>query len=355
MSTSSAPRGSCSPAPPWRCSRRPRRAISALHPRHAPLLTLLKPGEVRVQTPDGQEHHFFVGGGALEVQPTKVTVLADTALRAKDIDEAAALAAKQRAEEALRDKAGHITLAEAQAELARAIAQLKAPRAPAQTPGLSTGTGRPATRPARCGTGAAGSGAPGLLRGAGAQPRRGTCAPRAAPALAAALHRQLRPGGGRLLASRCSSGRCSTSCTPKLTRRSPSTDSSAGPATCCSALTACALIARAQSRDAPTRSLLVPALAVAPFVLAIFWLASDVRWVVQRPIAATVVGLLYLALLSVRLVGAAFGPLRLRPALVALLLILASPWIHRFPEPRHPAVGGRGGGAGPGAGHGGVR
>jgi F-type H+-transporting ATPase subunit epsilon len=94
-------------------------------PRHAPLLTLLKPGEVRVKTPDGEEHHFFVGGGALEVQPNKVTILADTALRARDIDEAAALAAKQRAEEALRDKAGHITLAEAQAELARAIAQLK--------------------------------------------------------------------------------------------------------------------------------------------------------------------------------------------------------------------------------------
>jgi F-type H+-transporting ATPase subunit epsilon len=96
-----------------------------IKPRHAPLLTLLKAGEVRVQTPDGEEHHFFVGGGALEVQPTRVTVLADTALRAKDIDEAAALAAKQRAEEALKDKAGHITLAEAQAELARAIAQLK--------------------------------------------------------------------------------------------------------------------------------------------------------------------------------------------------------------------------------------
>src|SRR5215468_859912 len=70
-------------------------------PRHAPLLTLLKPGEVRVQLPDGQEQHFFVGGGALEVQPDKVTVLADTALRAKDLDESAALAAKQRAEEAL--------------------------------------------------------------------------------------------------------------------------------------------------------------------------------------------------------------------------------------------------------------
>jgi F-type H+-transporting ATPase subunit epsilon len=96
-----------------------------IYPHHAPLLTLLKAGEVRVQMPDGVEHFYFVGGGALEVQPHKVTVLADTALRAKDIDEAAALAAKQRAEDALRDRSGHITLAEAQAELARAIAQLK--------------------------------------------------------------------------------------------------------------------------------------------------------------------------------------------------------------------------------------
>src|SRR5215472_7211349 len=94
-------------------------------PRHAPLLSLLKAGEVRVQTPDGEQQHFFVGGGVLEVQPSKVTVLADTALRARDIDEAAALAAKQRAEEALRDKVGHITQAEALAELARAAAQLK--------------------------------------------------------------------------------------------------------------------------------------------------------------------------------------------------------------------------------------
>src|ERR1700739_4370046 len=96
-----------------------------IYPRHAPLLSLLKAGEVRVLTPDGEEHFFFVGGGALEVQPRKVTGLADTARRAKDIDEAAALAAKQRAEEALRDKAGHITQAEALAELARAAAQLK--------------------------------------------------------------------------------------------------------------------------------------------------------------------------------------------------------------------------------------
>jgi F-type H+-transporting ATPase subunit epsilon len=96
-----------------------------IYPRHAPLLTLLKAGEVRVKTPDGVEHSFYVGGGALEVQPNKVTVLADTALRAKDIDEAAALAAKQRAEEALKDKSGRITQAEALAELARAAAQLK--------------------------------------------------------------------------------------------------------------------------------------------------------------------------------------------------------------------------------------
>lgn len=94
-------------------------------PRHAPLLTLLKPGEVRVQTPDGAEQHFFVGGGALEVQPNKVTVLADTAIRAKDLDEEAALAAKQRAEDLLREKVDKISQAEALAELARAAAQLK--------------------------------------------------------------------------------------------------------------------------------------------------------------------------------------------------------------------------------------
>ncbi len=94
-------------------------------PRHAALLTLLKPGEVRVHTPDGQEQVFYVGGGALEIQPNLVTVLADTALRAKDIDEAAALAAKQRAEEALKDRAGAIDQAEALAELARVAAQLK--------------------------------------------------------------------------------------------------------------------------------------------------------------------------------------------------------------------------------------
>jgi F-type H+-transporting ATPase subunit epsilon len=94
-------------------------------PRHAPLLTLLKAGEVRVQPVDGAELSFFVGGGALEVQPARVTVLADTATRASDLDEAAAIAARQRAQEALAAKVDKIDLAEAQAELIRAAAQLK--------------------------------------------------------------------------------------------------------------------------------------------------------------------------------------------------------------------------------------
>jgi F-type H+-transporting ATPase subunit epsilon len=94
-------------------------------PRHAPLLTLLRPGEVRVQTPDGEQHPFYIGGGALEVQPTKVTVLADTAVRAKDLDEVAARNAVQRAEEVLKQRVGDLSQAEALAELARAAAQLK--------------------------------------------------------------------------------------------------------------------------------------------------------------------------------------------------------------------------------------
>jgi F-type H+-transporting ATPase subunit epsilon len=94
-------------------------------PRHAPLLTLLKPGEVRVQPPEAEEQSFYVGGGALEIQPNKVTVLADTAVRAKDLDEAAAVAARQRAEQALAGHVDKISQAEALAELARAIAQLK--------------------------------------------------------------------------------------------------------------------------------------------------------------------------------------------------------------------------------------
>src|SRR6202034_3559701 len=73
-----------------------------IYPRHAPLLTTLKAGEVRVQSEGQEEQSFYVGGGALEVQPHLVTVLADTAARARDLDEAAASEAKQRAEEAMR-------------------------------------------------------------------------------------------------------------------------------------------------------------------------------------------------------------------------------------------------------------
>jgi F-type H+-transporting ATPase subunit epsilon len=94
-------------------------------PRHTPLLTNLKPGEFRVQTPDGQEHHFYVSGGAMEVQPHLITVLADTAIRAKDLDEAAALEAKRRAEEAIRDSKDKVSMAQALAEEARAAAQLR--------------------------------------------------------------------------------------------------------------------------------------------------------------------------------------------------------------------------------------
>ena len=93
-------------------------------PRHAPLIARMKPGEVRVRT-STEELMFYVSGGILEVQPHVVTVLADTAIRAKDLDEAAALVAKQRAEEALKDRKSVIDYAKAQAELAEAVAQLR--------------------------------------------------------------------------------------------------------------------------------------------------------------------------------------------------------------------------------------
>jgi len=97
-----------------------------IFPRHAPLLSRLKPGEVRVQTEAGEELFFYVSGGLLEVQPHVVTVLADTAVRAKDLDEAAALEAQKKAEQALKDRKTDIDFAKAKAELAQAAAQLRA-------------------------------------------------------------------------------------------------------------------------------------------------------------------------------------------------------------------------------------
>lgn len=93
-------------------------------PRHAPLIARMKPGEVRVRTAT-EELSFYVSGGLLEVQPHVVTVLADTALRAKDLDEAAALKAKERAEDALKNRQAGVDYAHAQAELAEAVAQLR--------------------------------------------------------------------------------------------------------------------------------------------------------------------------------------------------------------------------------------
>jgi len=95
-------------------------------PRHTPLLTRLKPGEIRVQTQEGEELSFFVSGGMLEIQPHVVTVLSDTAIRASDLDEAQALQAKERAEHLLADKSADIDYAKAQAELAQSMAQLAA-------------------------------------------------------------------------------------------------------------------------------------------------------------------------------------------------------------------------------------
>ncbi len=95
-------------------------------PRHTPLVTRLKPGEIRVDSGSGEMKHFYVSGGILEVQPHVVTVLADTAVRASDLDEAAAMDAKRRAEEALAGQQADFEYARAQAELAEAVAQLRA-------------------------------------------------------------------------------------------------------------------------------------------------------------------------------------------------------------------------------------
>ena len=95
-------------------------------PRHTPLLTRLKPGDVRVQQENGEEQFFFITGGLLEVQPHVVTILSDTAIRAADLDQAAAEESRRRAQEAMRDKGTEMEYAQAKAELASAMAQLRA-------------------------------------------------------------------------------------------------------------------------------------------------------------------------------------------------------------------------------------
>ena len=95
-------------------------------PRHTPLITRLKSGEVRVQQESGEEQFFFITGGLLEVQPHVVTILSDTAIRADDLDQAAAEEAQKHAEEAMRDQTSAMEYAQAKAELANAVGQLRA-------------------------------------------------------------------------------------------------------------------------------------------------------------------------------------------------------------------------------------
>jgi F-type H+-transporting ATPase subunit epsilon len=100
-----------------------------IYARHTPLLTRIKPGALRIKVPlKSEEEVVYVSGGILEVQPSQVTVLADTAVRAHDLDEAKALEAKKAAEEAVLNKASKLEIAKAQAELAEAAAQLAAIR-----------------------------------------------------------------------------------------------------------------------------------------------------------------------------------------------------------------------------------
>ncbi|MDI1274704.1 F0F1 ATP synthase subunit epsilon [Polaromonas sp.] len=99
-----------------------------IYPRHTPLITRIKPGAVRIEKADGSEEFVFVAGGLLEVQPHCVTVLSDTAIRGKDLDEAKATAAKASAEEALKNAKTDIDIAMAQSELAVMAAQIAALR-----------------------------------------------------------------------------------------------------------------------------------------------------------------------------------------------------------------------------------
>lgn len=96
-----------------------------ISPRHAPLITKLNPGEVRVKVSSTESYPFFISGGLLEIQPHVITILADTAIRAKDIDEAAAIQAKARAEEILADKTSRVDYASAEKQLFRAVMELR--------------------------------------------------------------------------------------------------------------------------------------------------------------------------------------------------------------------------------------
>ena len=96
-----------------------------IYPRHTPLVTALRPGELKIEVEGQEDQYLYVSGGILEVQPHVVTVLSDTAIRAEDLDEAKALEAKQRAEEAMKDKASDFDAAKAQIELVRAAEQLR--------------------------------------------------------------------------------------------------------------------------------------------------------------------------------------------------------------------------------------
>jgi F-type H+-transporting ATPase subunit epsilon len=95
-------------------------------PRHTPLLTRLRPGEIKIRKAEGEEEYIYVSGGILEVQPRMITILSDTAARTKDLDEAAVMDAKRRAESTLADQREGFEFAKAAAELAEAVAQLRA-------------------------------------------------------------------------------------------------------------------------------------------------------------------------------------------------------------------------------------
>ena len=96
-----------------------------IHARHTPMLTPLKPGEVKITKQGGEEEFIYVSGGMMEVQPSVVTILSDTAVRAQDLDEAAAMEAKQAAEDAIANRDGDMEIAEAQSKLLEAVAQLQ--------------------------------------------------------------------------------------------------------------------------------------------------------------------------------------------------------------------------------------